>query len=79
MWLVWLGVILIGLKLARIAVFADLSWWWIALPFALAFVWFQIEERLGLDRKKAIDDVEKAKRERIRKAFGRKTVIRIRK
>ncbi|MFN9479132.1 MAG: TIGR04438 family Trp-rich protein [Betaproteobacteria bacterium] len=67
MWLVWLGVILIGLKLARIAVFADLSWWWIALPFALAFVWFQIEERLGLDRKKAIDDVEKAKRERIRK------------
>jgi len=67
MWLVWLGVVLIGLKLAQVTVFADLSWWWIALPFALAFVWFQIEERLGLDRKKAIDEVDKAKRERIRK------------
>ena len=41
MWLIWLGVALIALKLLEISVFATLSWWWITVPFVLAFLWFE--------------------------------------
>ncbi len=72
MWLLWLGVALLVLKLLGISVFAELSWWWVALPFALALIWFEVfEKRLGLDKKKAFDELERAKQERIKKALER--------
>ncbi len=72
MWLLWLGVALLVLKLLGISVFADLSWWWVALPFVLALIWFELfEKRLGLDKKKAFDELERAKQERIKKALER--------
>jgi small Trp-rich protein len=68
MWLIWVGVALIVLKVLDISVFSEVSWWWIALPFGLAYLWFElVEKRLGLDKKKAFDEIEKAKKERIRK------------
>lgn len=72
MWLLWLGVALAVLKLLGISVFAEMSWWWVAVPFALAFIWFELfERRLGLDKKKAFDEVERAKQERIKRALER--------
>ena len=71
MWLIWIGVALLVLRLAGVGPFAHLPWWWVALPFALAFVWFEFVERaLGLDRKRGFDEVEKVKRRRIRHALG---------
>lgn len=68
MWLIWVGVALIILKVLEISVFSEVSWWWVALPFGLAYLWFElVEKRLGLDKKKAFDEIEKAKKERIRK------------
>ena len=68
MWLIWVGVALIILKVLEISVFGELSWWWITLPFFVGFLWFElVEKRLGLDKKKAHDEIEKAKQERIRK------------
>ena len=68
MWLVWIGVALILLKVLDISVFAEISWWWIALPFIVGFCWFEfVEKRLGLDKKKAHDEIDKAKQERIKK------------
>ncbi len=72
MWLMWLGVVLVVLKLAGLGYFAELSWWWIVTPLILAVIWFEIfEKRLGLDKKKAFDELERAKKERIEKAMGR--------
>lgn len=72
MWILWLAVALLVLKLLGIWVFADLSWWWVAAVFALALIWFEVfEKRLGLDKKKAFDELERAKQERIRKALER--------
>ena len=34
MWFVWVGVAMIVLKVLDISVFSELSWWWVALPFA---------------------------------------------
>jgi len=68
MWFIWLGVILIILKVLEISVFAEVSWWWIVMPFGVGFLWFElVEKRLGMDKKKAFDEMDKAKRDRIKK------------
>jgi len=68
MWFIWVGVAMIVLKLLDISVFSELSWWWIALPFIIGFFWFElVEKRLGLDKKKAFDEMDKAKQDRIKK------------
>lgn len=73
MWLLWLGVALIVLKLLDISVFGTLSWWWITLVFALAMIWFEVfERRLGLDKKKAFDEMEAHKKKRIQQALDQK-------
>jgi len=59
---------MIILKVLDISVFSELSWWWIALPFGVGFLWFElVEKRLGMDKKKAFDEIDKAKKERIKK------------
>ena len=68
MWLIWVGVAMIVLKVLEISVFSELSWWWVTLPFGVGFLWFElVEKRLGMDKKKAFDEIEKAKKERIKK------------
>jgi small Trp-rich protein len=70
MWLIWLGVALIVLKMLEISVFATMSWWWIVLLAVVAFVWFEfVERRLGLDKKKAFDEYDEAKKRRIDQAL----------
>ena len=68
MWFIWVGVALIVLKVLGVSVFSELSWWWVVLPFGVGFVWFElVEKRLGMDKKKAFDEIDKAKKERIKK------------
>jgi small Trp-rich protein len=70
MWLIWLGVILIVLKLLEVRYIVDVSWWWIVVPFVIAFAWFElVERRLGWDKKKAFDEIDKAKKLRIQRAL----------
>lgn len=58
------------LKLFEIGPFGGLSWWWITALFAIAFVWFEfIEKMLGLDKRKAHEQLEEARKERVKKAF----------
>ncbi|TFW09980.1 TIGR04438 family Trp-rich protein [Oxalobacteraceae bacterium OM1] len=63
-------VVLSILRYFEVGPFANLSWWWIGGLFAIAFVWFEfIERMLGLDKRKAHESLEKARRERVNKAF----------
>jgi small Trp-rich protein len=79
MWLVIVGLVLLLSKLLEFGPFADLSWLWVLLPFVLAAVWWEIfERRLGLDKKKAFDELDQAKKERIARALGRDKTTRIR-
>jgi small Trp-rich protein len=58
------------LKYFEIGPFANLSWWWIVALMAVAFIWFEfIERMLGLDKRKAHEQLEKAREERIKKTF----------
>jgi len=70
MWMLWVGLVLLLLKLAAIGPFEELSWWWVALPFVGAFIWFELfEKRLGLDKKKEFDELDRAKQDRIKKVM----------
>lgn len=70
MYLLWIGVAMIVLKVLEVSVFAELSWWWVVSPLALAYVWFELfERRLGLDKKKAFDEMDKHKQKRIKQAL----------
>lgn len=72
MWILWLGVIILLLKLLDISPVAEWSWWWVSAPFIAALIWFELfERRLGLDKKKAFDELERAKQERIKKGMER--------
>jgi small Trp-rich protein len=66
-------VAIIGLSILRyfeIGPFATLSWWWIIGLFAFAFIWFEfIERMLGLDKRKAHEQLEKARRDRVKNTF----------
>ncbi len=63
-------VLLAALRFFEIGPFADLSWWWIGGLFMVAFLWFEFGEKmLGLDKKKAHDEDQKRRQERIRKNF----------
>jgi len=72
MWIFYIGLVLLVSKLLDFGPLADLSWWWVLMPFVIALIWWEVfERRLGLDRKKAFDELEKAKRERIERALER--------
>lgn len=63
-------VLLAILRFFEISIFADLSWWWIAGLFVVAFLWFEYFERmLGRDKRKAHEQLEKAREDRVKKTF----------
>jgi small Trp-rich protein len=68
MWMLWVAVVALLLWYFDIGFMGQISGWWIALLFGIAFVWFEVfEKRLGLDKKAAFDELDKAKKERIKR------------
>jgi small Trp-rich protein len=66
-------VVLSLLRYFEIGPVANLSWWWIVALFGVAFIWFEfIERMLGLDKRNAHEELEKAREARVKKAFERK-------
>ncbi|QRX81135.1 TIGR04438 family Trp-rich protein [Glaciimonas sp. PAMC28666] len=66
-------VVLVALKYFAIGPFADISWWWAAGLMAIAFVWFEFVERIiGFDKRRAHDQMDKVRKDRVDKIFGTK-------
>ena len=64
-------VALCALRFFEVWRFADVSGWWIAGLMVFAFVWFEfIEPLLGLDRRKAHNEDEQRRKDRVKKTFG---------
>ncbi|MFT3804743.1 MAG: TIGR04438 family Trp-rich protein [Burkholderiaceae bacterium] len=60
-----IAVVLLVLKLLEVGPLATLSWWWVMLPFGLAFLWFEVFEALmGRDKR----TVEHEHYDKLRKA-----------
>jgi small Trp-rich protein len=61
-----IGVLLGLLRLAELGPFAKLSWWWVALPFVLVVIWWEVfVPMLGLDKKKEHEEFEKERKKRM--------------
>ncbi|MES2536367.1 MAG: TIGR04438 family Trp-rich protein [Pseudomonadota bacterium] len=68
--LIFIIILLLILRYFEIGPFATMSWWWIVGVMAFAFLWFEfIEKALGLDKRKAHDELEKARKDRVKKNF----------
>ena len=39
-----LGVLLLALWLGDVGPFGELAWWWVALPFGLAVLWWEFAD-----------------------------------
>ena len=64
-------VALAALRYFELGPFAAMSWWWIAALMVLAFLWFEFGERLlGMDKRRAHEQLEKMRSERVRKTFN---------
>jgi small Trp-rich protein len=60
------------LKFLEVGFLAEFSWWWVVGMVALAFIWFElVEPTLGLDKRRASDQLESAREERLKKTFDR--------
>jgi small Trp-rich protein len=76
MLLVLIGTVLLILKAAEIGPFANLSWWWVALPYAAIFLWWAFADASGITQANAMRKMEErkvARRERDMEALGLNT------
>ena len=62
--------LLTALRFFEIGPFAELSWWWIVGLMVVAYIWFEFVEKIfGLDKRKAHEQLSKAREDRVKKAF----------
>jgi small Trp-rich protein len=76
MYLLILGLVLMVLKYLAIGFVADLSWWWVLSPFALAVAWWAWADATGYTKRREMKKMDQKKQERIdrqREAMGIKT------
>ena len=59
MWLVVVGVVLVGLKLLGVGFVAGWSWWLVLAPFALAAVWWKVADAMGITQRQAMEREDK--------------------
>lgn len=73
MYLLIAGLALMVMKYLEVGFAADLSWWWVLSPFALAVVWWMWADSTGYTRRKAMEKMDQKKKDRIdkqREALG---------
>ncbi|NRR34267.1 TIGR04438 family Trp-rich protein [Oxalobacteraceae bacterium] len=71
--LILLILALCGLRYFEVWRFADVSWYWIIGLMVFAFCWFEfLEPMLGLNKKKAHNEDEKRRQDRVKHNFGKK-------
>jgi len=63
-----IGILLAVLRFAELGPFAKLSWWWVALPFVLVVIWWEvIVPAFHLDKKKEHAEFEAERKKRMDK------------
>ena len=69
----FVGIVLLGLKVAEYGPVAMWPWWGVLLPFGLAIAWWAFADSTGLTRRRAMDKMDAKKvdrRERNLEALG---------
>lgn len=64
MYLLGLGLVFLLMKYLALGPVAAWSWWWVALPFILAVVWWQWADSSGYTKRKAMEQENRRRNER---------------
>ena len=68
-----IGIVLLLMKYFEVGPVATWSWLIVLAPFAVAVLWWEaIVPLMGLDKTKGHNDLEKAKKERIKKQLEKR-------
>ncbi|EWS65442.1 TIGR04438 family Trp-rich protein [Hydrogenophaga aromaticivorans] len=70
------GVGLLLLKYFELGFVAELSWWWVLSPFAMAVAWWAWADSTGYTKRKEMEKMDQKKQDRIerqRQALGMKS------
>ena len=68
MYLLGIGIVLLLLKYLEIGPVAAWSWLWVLSPFGLAVAWWAWADATGYTKRKAMDQMDKRKQERLDKS-----------
>jgi len=65
MYFLMAGIALTLLKYFEIGFAADLSWWWVLSPYAMAVAWWAWADTTGYTKRKAMEAMDRKKQERV--------------
>lgn len=74
MWMLLIALLLTLLKYLEVGPLAELSWWWLLLPYGLTAAWWSYADASGLTKRRAADREEARRLKRIdrqKQALGR--------
>ncbi|MDB5869525.1 MAG: hypothetical protein JWP96_1857 [Polaromonas sp.] len=67
MYFLGIGILALVLKYLAIGFVADLSWWLVLSPFALAAAWWSLADASGYTKRKEIEKMDQRKQTRLDK------------
>lgn len=65
MWLLMIGLLGVVLKLLDVGFVANIAWWIILIPFALAVVWWTWADASGYTKRKVMEKEDARRQDRI--------------
>ena len=65
MWMLLIALVLTLLKYLEVGPLAELSWWWLLVPYGLTAAWWSYADASGLTRRRAVDQEEARRLKRI--------------
>ena len=74
MWMLLIALVLTLLKYLEVGPLAELSWWWLLVPYGLTAAWWSYADASGLTKRRAADREEARRLKRIdrqKQALGR--------
>ena len=74
MWMLLIALLLTLLKYLEVGPLAELSWWWLLVPYGLTAAWWSYADASGLTQRRAVDQEEARRLKRIdrqKQALGR--------
>lgn len=65
MWMLLIALLLTLLKYLEVGPLAELSWWWILVPYGLTVAWWGYADASGMTKRRAVDQEEARRLKRI--------------
>ena len=67
MWMLLIALLLTLLKYLEVGPLAELSWWWLLVPYGLTVAWWSYADASGLTKRRVVDQEEARRLKRIDK------------